>query len=312
MHEDRDIKLCEAGIAYTLYANVAVVLARTLREEADPTEARTRLSSAAAQLHQRFLRAGADIHPRTDFKSADEIFEAMQSELLMELGSRVCGAIGERAEWVFLLSALIGGAITAASTGLPKELVQPIRANASVIAGKIDVPNDVLEACLAEEDWGPLKAHLSTGSGSRRVFVVHGRSDAALHAVARFLGQLRLDPVVLREQPNRGRAIIEKFLDYSDVAFAVVILTPDDIGGLRGDPPDRFRPRARQNVVLELGFFLGKLGRDRVCALCEADIEVPSDYSGVLFVPLDPHGAWRLELARELRAAGIEVHMNGL
>jgi predicted nucleotide-binding protein len=68
--------------------------------------------------------------------------------------------------------------------------------------------------------------------------------------------------------------------------------------------------RARQNVILELGFFLGKLGRKRVCALYQHNVEIPSDYAGVLFVPIDSGGAWRLPLARELKAAGLDIDMN--
>ena len=72
------------------------------------------------------------------------------------------------------------------------------------------------------------------------------------------------------------------------------------------------RPRARQNVVLELGFFWGKLGRERVCALVKGDIEKPSDYDGVVYVPLDDAGGWKLTLAKELRHCGYEVSFDGL
>jgi predicted nucleotide-binding protein len=142
------------------------------------------------------------------------------------------------------------------------------------------------------------------------VFLVHGRDEAALQATARFLEKLRLPVIVLREQPNEGRTIIEKFVDYSDVGFAVVLLTPDDRGGLASDAYGALRLRSRQNVILELGFFLGKLGRKRVCALYQEEVEIPSDYGGVAFVKLDKGCAWRLELAREMKAAGLEIDMN--
>lgn len=143
-----------------------------------------------------------------------------------------------------------------------------------------------------------------------RVFLVHGHDEAALQEVARFLERLEQDVIVLREQPNRGRTIIEKFEDYSDVAFAVVLLTPDDRGGRALDSFEEQKPRARQNVILELGYFLGRLGRNRVCALYQEDVDIPSDYSGVLYVGLDPGGGWRLQLAKELKAAGLPVDMN--
>ena len=147
---------------------------------------------------------------------------------------------------------------------------------------------------------------------SDRVFIVHGLNNAFKETVARFLGQLRLEPIILHEEPNKGRTIIEKFIDYSDGGFAVVLLTADDRGGKVSDSPASYSLRARQNVILELGFFLGQLGRDRVCALYENGVEIPSDYEGVLFVPFDETGAWRLLLGRELRAAGINVDLNNI
>ena len=152
----------------------------------------------------------------------------------------------------------------------------------------------------------PVAAARSLPTGYR-VFLVHGQDEAALHEVARFLEHLEQEVVVLREQPNCGRTIIEKFEDYGDVAFAVVLLTPDDHGAVTGG---QTKPRARQNVILELGYFLGRLGRNRVCALYQETVEIPSDYSGVLYVPLDTTGGWRLSLAKELKAAGLPVDMN--
>ena len=145
---------------------------------------------------------------------------------------------------------------------------------------------------------------------SRKIFLVHGRDEAVLQSVARFLEKLTLDVVILHGQPNKGRTIIEKFVDYSDVGFAVVLLTPDDRGGPADKTYDAQCLRARQNVLLELGFFLGKLGRAAVCALYKKGVEIPSDYDGVVFVQLDDSGAWKLRLAREIKAAGVEVDMN--
>lgn len=147
-------------------------------------------------------------------------------------------------------------------------------------------------------------------AASHRVFLVHGHDEQALHEVARFLERLQQVVVVLREQPNGGRTIVEKFEEFSDVAFAVVLLTPDDVGGETSVAFEDLRLRARQNVILELGYFLGRLGRKRVCALYQDAVDIPSDYSGVLYLPLDSGGGWRLALARELKAAGLSVDMN--
>jgi predicted nucleotide-binding protein len=143
-----------------------------------------------------------------------------------------------------------------------------------------------------------------------RIFLVHGHSGTVLHEVARFLEKLEQDVVILREQPNLGRTIIEKFEDYAGVGFAIVLLTPDDRGGEASASYEQQQPRARQNVIFELGYFIGKLGRNRVCALYRPEVEIPSDYSGVLYIELDEHGNWRLELAKEMKAARLPVDMN--
>jgi predicted nucleotide-binding protein len=141
---------------------------------------------------------------------------------------------------------------------------------------------------------------------SRRVFVVHGHDDAAKEATARFLSALDFEPIILHEQPNGGRTLIEKFEKYSDVAFAVVLLTPDDTASSKKKPTEA-HDRARQNVVFELGFFIGKLGRANVCPLLKGDVEQPSDYDGVAYVRMDPANGWKTTLAREMRAAGLAV-----
>lgn len=146
---------------------------------------------------------------------------------------------------------------------------------------------------------------------SKDIFIVHGHDEAAKQVVARFIEKLGLHAIILHEQPDKGRTIIEKFEDHTDVGFAVVLLTPDDMGYPK-DKPSEGKPRARQNVVLELGYFSGILGRSSVCALLKGDIEIPSDYAGVLYTPMDNAGAWKFTLAREIKAAGIDVDLNKL
>lgn len=145
--------------------------------------------------------------------------------------------------------------------------------------------------------------------GARRLFLVHGHDEATKEAVARYLEKIGLSPVILHEQANQGRTIIEKFEGHAAVDFAVVLLTPDDVGHPIG-APDKARSRTRQNVLFELGYFIGRLGRARVCALYKGDVEILSDYQGVIYIPMDDAGAWRLLLARELKAAGIDFDAN--
>ena len=143
---------------------------------------------------------------------------------------------------------------------------------------------------------------------SNRVFIVHGHDAEARETVARFLGNAGFDPIILHEQASRGRTVIEKVEAHSDVGFAVVLLTADDLGRAKGD--DDLEPRARQNVLLELGYFIAKLGRDRVCALKRGDVVIPSDFAGVVWTEWDEAGAWKSALARELQAAGHTVDWN--
>lgn len=149
-------------------------------------------------------------------------------------------------------------------------------------------------------------------STSRTVFIVHGHDEAIKQSVARFLERLDLKVVILHEQPDKGKTLIEKLEASSleiDIAYAVVILTPDDVGAVTSEK-DKLQPRARQNVVFELGYLIAKLGRQRVRALYTEGVELPSDYQGVLYTQLDKPGAWRLKLAREIKAAGITVDLN--
>jgi hypothetical protein len=147
--------------------------------------------------------------------------------------------------------------------------------------------------------------------GSLKVFVVHGHDGGLKETVARFLEKLGLVPIILHETPDEGRHILTKLLQESEeVAFAVVLLTPDDEG--RAQQVGQLRARARQNVIFELGYLIGKLGSKRVKALYPAggDFELPSDYDGVLYTAIDAGGAWKLGLCREMKAAGLDVDLN--
>ena len=156
-----------------------------------------------------------------------------------------------------------------------------------------------------------------TGSGEAlrsedqsKVFVVHGHDDSAREAVARFLEKLGLEAIILHEQPDQGRTIIEKFEAFaSEVGFAVVLLTPDDL--VRAAAPGSPQPsRARQNVIFELGYFAGKLGRGRACLLRKGEVEIPSDLYGVIYTEMDGADGWKLKLVRELKAARLDFDAN--
>lgn len=141
------------------------------------------------------------------------------------------------------------------------------------------------------------------------VFVVHGHNVTLKEQVARLverIGAGRLEAIILAEQNNRGLTIIEKFETYASAAgFAIVLLTPDDLGGVAAGAG--MSPRGRQNVILELGYFIGSLGRGRIAVLVQGDIEIPSDIAGVLYIRADDAGAWKHQLAREMSAAGLPI-----
>lgn len=140
-----------------------------------------------------------------------------------------------------------------------------------------------------------------------KIFIVCGHDEAPKHAVARYVSKFDIEPIILDEQANKGQTIIDKFEEHAgEAGFAIVLLTPDDVGKPK-DETDEFKPRARQNVILELGYFLCGLGRERVCVLYKEGVELPSDIHGILYVPMDSFNGWQLQLAKEMRQAGLPI-----
>ncbi len=174
---------------------------------------------------------------------------------------------------------------------------------------RLESVSDQLEL-IPESSNSNTRVSRSSNITSRQVFIVHGHDEAARESLARFLEKLGLDAIILHERPNAGRTIIEKFeQEAATIGFAIVLLTPDDLG-TSADKPDNLQPRARQNAILELGYFIGRLGRERVCAFHKDELEIPSDIAGVAYVAMDSRGNWRIELARELKTAGFDVDLN--
>jgi len=145
---------------------------------------------------------------------------------------------------------------------------------------------------------------------NKKVFLVHGHDEKMLLKVKDFVGSLDLNPIILHEKADEGDTVIEKFERHSDVGFAVILLSPDDIG-YTVNKEDEKRPRARQNVILEMGYYLAKLTRKGVRALYVEGVEIPSDYNGVLFIKFEGED-WKLKLAREMKASGLDVDLNKL
>lgn len=141
----------------------------------------------------------------------------------------------------------------------------------------------------------------------KKIFIVHGHDGELKQSVARIIEKQGIEAIILSEQANQGCTIIEKFEDYSDVDGAICLFTSDDIGKAKKDSADK--PRARQNVVLETGYFMGKLGRNHVVILADNGIEMPSDLSGVVYTDT---ASWQTDLLKELKAIGYTVDFNKL
>lgn len=146
-------------------------------------------------------------------------------------------------------------------------------------------------------------------SDKSKVFIVHGHDDGAKNEVARFIEKLGLEAIIVHEQTSSGDTIIEKVIRYSDVGFGVVLYTGCDIGAVKSEP-DNLKLRARQNVIFEHGFLIGKIGRKNVIALVKDNVEKPNDISGVVYETIDSKGAWKFQLAREMKASGYDIDMN--
>lgn len=130
-----------------------------------------------------------------------------------------------------------------------------------------------------------------------KVFIVHGHDDEAKITVARTLEQLGLEAIILHERPDEGNTIIEKLESFTaNAAYAIILYTECDIGRTKGKEESANKFRARQNVVFEHGLFVGCLGRKNVCALVKGDVEKPSDLDGIVYVPMDVAGAWKMQL----------------
>ena len=166
-----------------------------------------------------------------------------------------------------------------------------------------------------DRDFSPIDPEITKGmervahASNKKVFIVHGHDDALREKVARFIEKAALEPIILAEQPGGGATIIEKLEANSDVAFSIVLLTQDDVGGKSAD---NLQPRARQNVVFELGYFVGLITRKRVCALVDPGVEIFSDITGVNYVEADVAGAWKTQLLKELQHAGFSPDLNAL
>lgn len=138
---------------------------------------------------------------------------------------------------------------------------------------------------------------------NNKVFIVHGRNDNRLQEVELFIRRIGLDPIILKEQASKGKSIIEKIETYSNVSFAIVLYTACDVGKYKED--ENLLPRARQNVVFEHGYMVAHLKRENVIALIENGVDIPGDWSGVVYTTFDSD--WKHDTMKEMEAAGLSL-----
>lgn len=174
-----------------------------------------------------------------------------------------------------------------------------------------------LEAVM-EDSFGELRSTTSKAASaklSNKVFIVHGHDHGLKTDVERFVHQIGLEPIVLHRQPNKGLTIIEKFEEHSDVGYAFILLTPDEVAytidqEAISDEARVKERRARPNVIFEFGYFVGKLGRDRVCCIYKEGVELPSDLAGLIYKQVsDTIETQAFSIIRELKAAGFNIQL---
>ncbi|MEB6276520.1 nucleotide-binding protein [Staphylococcus xylosus] len=173
----------------------------------------------------------------------------------------------------------------------------------SILDSVIDDLEDDLEDDLNSNTNYHSGNHTITNSKSS-IFIIHGHDNEMKSEVARYIEKLKLTPIILQEHINNGDTIIEKFERLSNQAsFAIALFSDDDdING---------KKRARQNVVLEYGYFIAKLGRKNTMLLKKGEIEIPSDISGVLYEDYTTN-SWKTPLAQALKESGFNIDMNNV
>lgn len=190
---------------------------------------------------------------------------------------------------------------------------KPILSQRNLIKYKLDSLKRLEAKASLIKSETPISSNLESKVISKSdVFIVHGHDELAKTKAARFVHKLGLNPIILHEQASSGNTIIEKIEKYSNVGFGIILYTACDIGSSIANKAN-LNNRARQNVVFEHGYLIGKIGRKNVCALVKGEIEVPNDISGVVYVPMnDDDDSWGYKVAKEMKESGLDIDMNNL
>lgn len=192
----------------------------------------------------------------------------------------------------------------------PSEQLKELKKDIKNKVNYLDELIEKTELLKSEVEQQKIVTQVNPSFSGPEIFIVHGHNRDILQTVARSIEKLSLKPIILNEQANGGLTLIEKFEQHSDVGFAIILLTDDDEG--KAKTTMKLESRARQNVILELGYFIGKLGRSRVLPLYSEGVELPSDIHGLVYIPLDKSENWKFSIVKELKAAGYTVDANNL
>lgn len=179
----------------------------------------------------------------------------------------------------------------------------------------------IIELCDEIGHIKPIKESLSHNENlsttplisepNNKVFIVHGHDHGTRAEVARFIDSLGLEAIILDEKANKGSTIIQQLHEHSDVGFGIVIYSPCDFGAAKGAKKN-VQPRARQNVVFEHGFLIGRLGIERVCQLKVSNVETLGDIDGVIYTPKDSEGMWKYKIAKEMKVLKYKIDMDNI
>lgn len=193
-------------------------------------------------------------------------------------------------------------------TSRAQSLNEELKEFVEKVHNKIDNLQKLVEkADLIPSEISDQKEDTKTEFNTNQVFIVHGHDELAKTEVARFIEKLGFEAIILHEQVSAGQTIIEKIESYSNVGFGIVLYTACDVGNTKNNM-DNLNFRARQNVVFEHGFLIGKLGRKNVTALVKDTIETPNDISGVVYISME--GEWKLSIAKEMKNSGYSIDYN--
>ena len=326
-----DVNWVDLGSAFSLYSTVFAATAGALQGNADEETKQNALNLADSQaltLRSEFIScniSSINVKLASEYESGEAIQKYITSNDFNMYKLQVISKIKEKGGDYIVNLFKIGYLLAEANAKLHFSVASSIdKKEIEKTAKDLGFDKEIIDKIISDIRSGIkiVKKYLSlrviseteiiNGNNNDKIFIVHGHDESILSECKLFLKELNISYVILRELPDEGSTIIEKFEKYSKVKYAIVLLTPDDIGGKKGTAYMNLNGRGRQNVILELGFFLGRLGRDRVCVLNEKEVEIPSDYNGVLYVPIDKSSRWKLKLAQELQTAGFTIDINAL